>query len=70
MVEAIATIDIIRWAIFLTFVFILLFGVVSIYWLNHLSNKTHTDVVDIDRRLRRLEEYVNAPGDSRPLERD
>jgi hypothetical protein len=46
---------VLRWAILVTFICILLFGGVCIGWLVHLSNKTHADVVDIDRRLKILE---------------
>ncbi len=46
---------ILRLAILLTFIFLLLFGFICIWWLGHLSNKTHREVVDIDRRLQILE---------------
>jgi hypothetical protein len=64
VILALTTVDIVRLAIFVTLIFILLFGGICIGWLSHLSKKTHKDVVDIDQRLSRLENHVDTDGDS------
>lgn len=69
MIELAISVEVIRWIIFLTFIFLWLFGAGGLLWIwhinsrtsklanktNKLSEQTHNDVVDIDRRLRLLE---------------
>lgn len=80
MIELAISVEVIRWIIFLTFIFLWIFGAGGLLWIwhinsrtsklvsktNKLGEKTHSDVVDIDRRLRILEgmSHVDSNGDS------
>lgn len=64
MIDADLTL-IVRWTVFLTFVAVMLFGVFHTLWLGHRDREMHKTFINVDRRLKKLEQKSDNSTDSR-----